>query len=67
MNKIPPSHDSTPEPDSLTSEKPPIRKSQEEFVDDQASPSMDISEYKAREGGKTSEPGREREGERTAE
>ena len=66
MNKIPPSHESTPEPDSLTSEKPPIRKSQEEFLDDQASPSMDISEYKAREG-KTPEPGREREGERGKE
>jgi hypothetical protein len=63
MNKIPPSHESTPEPDSLTSEKPPIRKSQEEFVDDQAGPSMDVSEYKEH-GGKIPEPAREQEGER---
>ncbi len=45
MNKIPPSHPSIPEPDSLTSEKEPIRKAQEEYLDDQAGPSMDKSEY----------------------
>ena len=63
MNKIPPSHESTPEPDSLTSEKEPIRKSQEEYIDDQAGPSIDKSEYEQR-GGKTPEPAREQEGER---
>ncbi len=63
MNKIPPSHESTPEPQSLTREGDPFRKSQEEFVDDQASPSIDKSEYEAN-GGKTPEPAREQEGER---
>ena len=63
MNKIPPSHPTQPEPDSLTGEKTPIRKSQEEFVDDQASPSIDKSEYEQR-GGKVPEPAREQEGER---
>ena len=40
----------TPEPQSDSSEKPPIRKSQEEFVDDMAGPSMDKSEYEQRKG-----------------
>ncbi len=48
MNEIPPAHDTPPEPESESSEKFPIRKSQEEFVDDMASPSVDKSEY---EGG----------------
>ena len=63
MNKIPPSHPTQPEPDSLTSEKEPIRKSQEEFVDDQATPSIDKSEYEQR-GETTPQPAREQEGER---
>ena len=42
-----PRHDSPPEPESLTSEKPPIRVSQEEYVDDMARPSKDKSEYEA--------------------
>ena len=42
-----PSHDSQPEPESTTSEKPPIRVSQEEYVDDMARPSKDKSEYEA--------------------
>lgn len=50
MNEIPPAHDTPPEPQSTSSEKPPIRVSQEEFVDDMASPSMDKSEYEARGG-----------------
>lgn len=50
-----PPHDPPPEPKSLTSEKPPIRVSQEEFVDDMARPSMDKSEYEAatRKSGQT--------------
>ncbi len=51
MNEIPPKHDTPPEPQSTTSEKFPIRKSQEEFVDDMAGPSMDKSEYEAQEEG----------------
>lgn len=50
MNEIPPAHETQPEPESESSEKYPIRKSQEEFVDDMASPSMDKSEYEARGG-----------------
>ena len=50
MNELPPKHDTPPEPQSTTSEKFPIRKSQEEFVDDMAGPSMDKSEYDARKG-----------------
>ena len=42
-----PRHDTPPEPESLTSEKPPIRVSQEEYVDDMARPSKDKSEYEA--------------------
>ena len=42
-----PSHDTPPQPESLTSEKFPIRVSQEEFVDDMARPSKDKSEYEA--------------------
>ena len=42
-----PKHDSTEQPESLTSEKPPIRVSQEEDVDDMARPSKDKSEYEA--------------------
>lgn len=45
MNEIPPEHDTPPEPESDSSEKFPIRKSQEEFVDDMATPSVDKSEY----------------------
>lgn len=63
MNKIPPSHPSIPEPDSLTSEKEPIRKAQEEYLDDHAGPSMDKSEYE-RLGGHPAQPAREGEGER---
>ena len=33
-----------PEPKSTTSEKPPIRKAQEEFIGDEARPSKDRSE-----------------------
>lgn len=33
-----------PEPQSTTSEKPPIRKAQEEFIGDEAQPSKDRSE-----------------------
>ncbi len=50
MNEIPPKHETPPEPHSESSEKPPIRKSQEEFVDDMAGPSMDKSEYEQRKG-----------------
>ena len=49
MNEIPPKHDTPPEPQSTTSEKFPIRKSAEEFVDDMATPSLDKSEYDAGE------------------
>ncbi|MBV9128590.1 MAG: hypothetical protein JO117_10950 [Verrucomicrobia bacterium] len=35
---------SAPEPDSATREKDSIRKSQEEFIGDEAEPSKDISE-----------------------
>ena len=45
MNEIPPSHQTSPEPQTTTGEKPPIRKSQEEYIDDMAGPSMDKSEY----------------------
>ena len=41
MNQIPPRHDTPPEPQTTTGEKPPIRKSQEEYIDDMAGPSMD--------------------------
>ena len=47
-----PRHDTPPEPESLTSEKPPIRVSQEEYVDDMARPSKDKSEYEAEKAGK---------------
>ena len=50
MNEIPPEHETPPEPHSDSSEKLPIRKSQEEFVDDMAGPSMDKSEYEQRQG-----------------
>ena len=49
MNEISPKHDTPPEPQSTSSEKFPIRKSQEEFVDDMAGPSMDKSEYEEAE------------------
>ncbi len=45
MNQIPPKHDTPPEPQTTTGEKPPIRVSQEEYIDDMAGPSMDKSEY----------------------
>jgi hypothetical protein len=47
MNDLPTPHDTPPEPQSTTSEKFPIRKSQEEFIDDLAGPSHDRSEYPA--------------------
>ncbi len=50
MNELPTPHDTPPEPTSESSEKPPIRVSQEEFVDDMAGPSMDKSEYEQRGG-----------------
>lgn len=50
MNKLPPEKDPTPEPDSTTREKDTIRKSQEEFVDDMARPSMTQQEYDERQG-----------------
>ncbi len=57
MNEIASKHDTPPEPESSSSEKFPIRKSQEEFVDDMASPSMDKSEYEERGGvGQTHRP-----------
>ncbi len=57
MNEIAPKHDTLPEPESTSGEKPPIRKSQEEYVDDMAGPSMDKSEYEARKGiGQTRRP-----------
>ena len=57
MNEIAPKHDTLPEPGSDSSEKAPIRKSQEEYVDDMAGPSMDKSEYEARKGvGQTHRP-----------
>ena len=37
-------HETLPEPKSATGEKPPIRKSQEEFIGDMAEPSKDKSE-----------------------
>lgn len=45
MNQIPPKHDTPPEPQTTTGEKPPIRKAQEEYLDDMAGPSIDKSEY----------------------
>lgn len=45
MNEIPPRHDTPPEPQTTTGEKPPIRKAQEEYLDDMAGPSIDKSEY----------------------
>ena len=45
MNEIPPKHESTKEPHTDTGEKPTIRKSQEEYIDDMAGPSVDKSEY----------------------
>ena len=45
MNEIPPKHETPPEPQTTTGEKPPIRKSQEEYIDDMAGPSIDKSEY----------------------
>ncbi len=57
MNELPPIHDTPPEPTSDSSEKPPIRKAQEEYVDDMAGPSMDKSEYEQRKGhGQTARP-----------
>ena len=57
MNEIASKHDTPPEPESSSSEKFPIRKSQEEYVDDMAGPSMDKSEYEARSGvGQTHRP-----------
>ena len=50
MNEIPPKHETPPQPVALTPEKETIRVSQEEFVDDMAGPSMDISEYEANRG-----------------
>ena len=50
MNQIPPKHDTPPQPVALTPEKETIRVSQEEFVDDMAGPSMDKSEYEAKQG-----------------
>ena len=50
MNEIPPKHKTPAEPQTTTGEKPPIRKSQEEYIDDMAGPSVDKSEY---EPGKT--------------
>ena len=52
-----PPHDSPPGPESTTSEKPPIRVSQEEYVDDMARPSMDKSEYEARKASEGSQSG----------
>ena len=45
MNQIPPKHETPDEPQTATGEKPPIRKSQEEYIDDMAGPSIDKSEY----------------------
>lgn len=39
-----PTTETEPEPKSATSEKPPIRKTQEEFIGDEAQPSKDRSE-----------------------
>ena len=47
-----PPHDTPPEPESTTSEKFPIRVSQEEYVDDMARPSRDKSEYEAEQAAK---------------
>lgn len=59
MNNLPPAHETPKEPKSDTVEKPEIRKSQEEFIDDMARPSMDKSEYERSKA----EPGRAPEGE----
>lgn len=57
MNELPPDHDTLPEPKSDSSEKSPIRKAQEEYMDDIAGPSMDKSEYEQRKGqGQTNRP-----------
>ena len=57
MNELPSKHDTPPEPQSDSTEKSPIRKSQEEYVDDLAGPSMDKSEYEQRKGhGQTARP-----------
>ena len=45
MNEIPTRHETPAEPQTTTGEKPPIRKSQEEYIDDMAGPSIDKSEY----------------------
>ncbi len=50
MSNLPPEKDSPREPDSTTREKDSIRKTQEEYVDDMAAPSMDKSEYAERQG-----------------
>ena len=51
MNNLPPEKETSPrEPSTGTREKDSIRKSQEEFVGDMAAPSMDKSEYAARQG-----------------
>ena len=52
MNELPPKHETPDEPVSLTPEKPEIRVSQEEFIDDMAAPSMDKSEYASQKAGK---------------
>lgn len=51
MNNLPPEKEDSPrEPDSATREKDSILKSQEEYVGDMATPSMDKSEYAERQG-----------------
>lgn len=43
-----PQRKTNPEPRSTTEEKPPIRKAQPEYLQDQASPSMNESDYRRR-------------------
>ena len=50
MSNLPPENPSPREPDSTTREKQSIRKSQDEFVDDIGTPSMDKKEYEERQG-----------------
>ena len=47
MNDLSSKTASDPEPESTTGNKPSIRKTHEEFIGDEASPSMDKSDYQA--------------------
>ncbi len=50
MNDLTPDSETPPEPSSLTGEKSSINKAREEFIGDEAVPSMDKSEWESGEG-----------------